>query len=417
MFFSNLMMYRITQDIDFNTDALELALQTKRTREPASQELATYGFMAPLGKSEDAPLVHESFGFTMIATKHVERIMPGSVVRDELKAKVESIEASQLRKVYKKEREQLKDELIQTLLPRAFIKRKVTFAAIDKQRGLIFINSSSPRTAEDLLSTLREVIGALPVRPVSVKFAPSAAMTEWLKTKKAPDQFFVLDECDLIDAHEDGGTAKLKRQDLTGDETQLHLSTGKVTSKLSMAWQDKLSFMLDDKLGIKRIKFEDLLQDQAEADGGEDAAGQFDASFVLMMMTFREFIPALIEALGGEEIPQGLGSDVLPADKPERKRVVNEVQLDAFEEQPPETGAAEEQSPLNLTEEELYPLAVAWVIAEGRASISGVQRNFKVAYNRAARALERMEKDMVISMMGTDGKRTVLMESFKEFAQ
>ena len=36
------------------------------------------------------------------------------------------------------------------------------------------------------------------------------------------------------------------------------------------------------------------------------AASQFDASFILMMMTFVEFIPELLEALGGEEIPQGI---------------------------------------------------------------------------------------------------------------
>lgn len=64
--------------------------------------------------------------------------------------------------------------------------------------------------------------------------------------------------------------------------------------------------MLDDKLVIKRLRFEDLLQEQAMEDAGDDALSQQDASFALMMLTFAEFIPALIEALGGEEIAQGL---------------------------------------------------------------------------------------------------------------
>jgi hypothetical protein len=37
---------------------------------------------------------------------------------------------------------------------------------------------------------------------------------------------------------------------------------------------------------VKRLKFEDLLQDQAEQDGGDEALGQLDASFTLMMLTF-----------------------------------------------------------------------------------------------------------------------------------
>ncbi|MNN29646.1 Recombination-associated protein RdgC [compost metagenome] len=77
-------------------------------------------------------------------------------------------------------------------------------------------------------------------------------------------------------------------------------------TQLSLAWQDKLSFVLDDKMVIKRLRFEELLQDQAEEDGGDEALGQLDASFTLMMLTFGEFLPALFEALGGEDIPQGI---------------------------------------------------------------------------------------------------------------
>ncbi len=49
----------------------------------------------------------------LIAARKEERILPGSVVRDALKEKVDEIEAEQMRKVYKKERDQLKDEIIQ----------------------------------------------------------------------------------------------------------------------------------------------------------------------------------------------------------------------------------------------------------------------------------------------------------------
>jgi len=306
MWFRNLLVYRLTQDVPFEAEALETALAAKPARPCASQELATYGFVAPFGKGEDAPLVHASQDFLLIAARKEERILPSSVVRDALKEKVDEIETEQMRKVYKKERDQLKDEIIQTFLPRAFIRRASTYAAIMPKQGLILVDSASARKAEDLLSTLREAIGSLPVRPLSVKIAPSATLTDWLKTQKAADEFYVLDECELRDTHEDGGVVRCKRQDLTSEEIQLHLSTGKQVTQLALAWQDKLSFVLDDKLVIKRLRFEDLLQEQAEQEGGDDALSQQDASFTLMMMTLVEFLPKLFEALGGEEIPQGL---------------------------------------------------------------------------------------------------------------
>lgn len=306
MWFKNLLTYRLTQDVPFEAEALEAALASKPARPCASQELTTYGFVAPFGKGEDAPLVHVSGEFLLIAARKEERILPSSVVNDAVKEKVEEIETEQMRKVYKKERDQIKDEIIQAFLPRAFIRRSMIFAAIAPRLGMILVNSASAKRAEDLLSTLREVMGSLPVRPATVKIAPAATMTDWVKSQQAAEGFYVLDECELRDTAEDGGIVRCKRQDLTGEEIQLHLSTGKVVTQLALAWQDKLSFVLDDKMVIKRLKFEELLQEQAEQDGGDEAAQQFDASFLLMMMTFSEFLPVLFEALGGEDIPQGV---------------------------------------------------------------------------------------------------------------
>lgn len=306
MWFKNLLTYRLTQEVPFEPEALEAALATKPARPCASQELTTYGFVAPFGKGEDAPLVHVSGEYLLIAARKEERILPSSVVNDAVKEKVEEIETEQMRKVYKKERDQIKDEIIQAFLPRAFIRRSMIFAAIAPRQGVILVNSASAKRAEDLLSTLREVMGSLPVRPATVKIAPVATMTDWVKSQQAAEGFYVLDECELRDTAEDGGIVRCKRQDLTGEEIQLHLSTGKVVTQLALAWQDKLSFILDDKMVIKRLKFEELLQEQAEQDGGDEAAQQFDASFQLMMMTFAEFLPVLFEALGGEEIPQGV---------------------------------------------------------------------------------------------------------------
>ncbi|MDU1572986.1 MAG: DNA translocase FtsK 4TM domain-containing protein [Pantoea sp.] len=62
-------------------------------------------------------------------------------------------------------------------------------------------------------------------------------------------------------------------------------------------------------------------------------------------------------------------------------------------------------------DEELDPLfdqAVAFVIDKRRASISGVQRQFRIGYNRAARIIEQMEAQGIVSEPGHNGNREVL---------
>ncbi len=56
----------------------------------------------------------------------------------------------------------------------------------------------------------------------------------------------------------------------------------------------------------------------------------------------------------------------------------------------------------------LYTQAVDFVVAAGKASISAVQRELQLGYNRAARLVELMETNGVVSPMDASGKRTVL---------
>jgi len=59
-------------------------------------------------------------------------------------------------------------------------------------------------------------------------------------------------------------------------------------------------------------------------------------------------------------------------------------------------------------QDELYDQAVAWVTESRRASISSVQRQFRVGYNRAARLIEEMEASGVVSAPEHNGQREVL---------
>ncbi|WP_313919762.1 DNA translocase FtsK 4TM domain-containing protein [Tahibacter sp.] len=80
-----------------------------------------------------------------------------------------------------------------------------------------------------------------------------------------------------------------------------------------------------------------------------------------------------------------------------------------------ETGLPEEISEGNSDYDELYDQAVRIVTESRRASISGVQRRLKVGYNRAARLVELMEQQGVVSAPEHNGNRTVLAPPPPEF--
>jgi len=59
-------------------------------------------------------------------------------------------------------------------------------------------------------------------------------------------------------------------------------------------------------------------------------------------------------------------------------------------------------------DDELYNQAVEFVVETRRASISSVQRKFRIGYNRAARLIETMEENGIVSPMNSNGSREVL---------
>lgn len=71
-------------------------------------------------------------------------------------------------------------------------------------------------------------------------------------------------------------------------------------------------------------------------------------------------------------------------------------------------GAEAETERLGEEADPLYDDAVAFVINSRRASISAVQRQLRIGYNRAARLVEQMEASGLVSPMESNGNRTVL---------
>ncbi len=66
--------------------------------------------------------------------------------------------------------------------------------------------------------------------------------------------------------------------------------------------------------------------------------------------------------------------------------------------------------------DELYDQALTLIVSEGKASTSFIQRHLQIGYNRAARIIERMEKEGAVSKANRVGRREVLISSAGGYA-
>lgn len=299
MWFKNIVFYRFTEQLEYTQKQLETAFQEHLFEPCRSQELSRYGWVAP-HPALDLQTVFASAGAFLVTAQKEEKILPANVIKKALNERVAVIEQEQARKVYRKEQLQLKDELILDLLPRAFSKFQQTHALLIPRAGLILVDSSSHKKAEELLNLLRNSMGTLPVILPDVNHAPGAVMSEWLKQSKPSAPFICLDECELKDMTEEGGSIKFKGQDLHSDEVIAHIETGKQVSKLAVEWDANLKMILQDDLTLKRIKPTEELTEALNQESSEDPLVRLDSDIARLSLECQRLIPQLLEAFGGE---------------------------------------------------------------------------------------------------------------------
>lgn len=379
MFFTNINLYRCHDAEVISLEALADALDAFAYTPIRPRESRRTGWIPPAGRRSEL-LVHEVQGHRLLNMQTVEKLLPASVVNNVVMERVEEHEDRHGVPPSRRERATIKEQVIDEMLPQAFVKPKTVELWWDTNRQVIGINASSRKQSEAVLDLLRQTLGSLKVTPLATRTPPSRAMTQWLSDPGSrPPTLLIGDQVELR-AAEDDGVVRAREVDLDSEEMQHLLEGGRQACKLSLGSEGQLRAVLQDDLSLRSLRFDDAILDEAsQAEYDNDATLRLETDLALMGQTLSTFLAQLIEWMGGEAEPVAAP--------------VGESQLGM-------TSANEEPDPLLADARE-------FVVQESRPSISALQRKFKIGYNRAARLIEALERGGVVSPADNSGKRRV----------
>ena len=304
LWFKNLAIYKLTKDIDLSDSTLKSALEDNEFTPCGSQDISKFGFVQPM--SESTELFYKANNQILILTLKEEKNIPKNEIKDELDRRVSMIELTQSKKLNKTEIESIKDDVILSLLPRAFSKKTYTPIWIDLNKNLVIVDSSSFKKAEDCLALLRKSLGSLPVVPYSFSKNISAILNHWVTENITPESFDFSGNFELKDANKTSVVGK--NEDISLEEFTSFINMGKSVTKIGLIYDEALEFALCEDNSIKGIKYLESIKSQKSELDADNAIAVFDAEFFLMTETLSNLISQLETVLGNSNLPLDIGA-------------------------------------------------------------------------------------------------------------
>lgn len=259
-------------------------------------ELMSTGFISPLGRDYDSlAVVHGDAAWITVGIE--ERILPAAAVNEALARKLAEIERTEGRRPGGRQRKHIKDELVQEMLPRAFVRPRRLDVIIDLQNGICAVDTPSRKAAEGAVSEIRRALGSFPALPFNAEVSPRAVLTGWISGEPLPAGLTLGEECHLNDPLDGGAAVRATRQDLLSDEIARHLESGKQVTRLALNLDDAVSFVLGEDLVLRKWRLLDGAMDSLEGADPDDLKAELEARFALTLGTLRAAFKALEPAL------------------------------------------------------------------------------------------------------------------------
>jgi len=293
--FKNLLVYRIGPGWDDSLQTVSDRLEEARFAPCGATQAKSFGWIEPRGEP-GAPLAEGIDGHWILRFRIETKVVPGSVVNRKLDERRAQIEAESGRRPGKKESRELKEAITLELLPMAFSKLATVTVWIDRRAGLLMLDATSQSTIDDVVTSLLKLLPGLAIVPVATRESPAACMASWLVSQEAPSGFSIDRECELKATDDTKAVVRYSRHALDIDEIRGHIEQGKQPTRLAMTWNERVSFVLNEQMQLRKVSFLEGVLDEAGAAREEG----FDADVAIATGELSRMIPDVVEALGGE---------------------------------------------------------------------------------------------------------------------
>lgn len=297
MWFKNLQIYRFTAPWTMSSEQLEAALAPLTFAPCSSLDMQTQGWVSP---RDNGMLVHTVNRQMLLQLGTEKKLLPSTVINQVTKARAAELEEQQGFKPGRKQMKELKEQVTDELLPRAFSIQRSTRVWIDPVNGWLVIDAAGAAKADEVFKLLLKSLESLPFAALRTERSPLSAMTDWLAADEAPAGFTVDQDTELRSTGEGKATVRYVRHTLEPEDVRRHIAAGKQCTRLAMTWADRVSFVLTETLAIKRVAPLDVLKENADS-STQNEDERFDTDFALMTGELAKMIGELVEALGGEE--------------------------------------------------------------------------------------------------------------------
>lgn len=335
--------------------------------------------------------IEGGFSFTV---RHDEKILPTASVRQAINEAIDAEESELERSLDDDERGIVSEATVTRLIANALIKTTVVHCFYSIADQYLIIPTTGKPLAQTVMGLLIKAVGSVKTATIhvdNIKGGLTTRLKNFLGDEDFPPQE------DAFEGFKLGDTCNMKHKSdkanfNMGDLTQakqglIEALKGDMEVELMELVHEGVCFKLTHDFKLRAIAYHgELTAEEEEQREDADMAFLWRLEAATQLLQLVATIKALCELF--EYKRPELVAAVIPA-----------KDADAV----PDDGGEEDA---------LYPEAVAFVRESRRASISAIQRKLKIGYNRAARMIERMEIDGVVTPMNSNGSREVIAEQF-----